>query len=342
MKDISRRQLLAGGLLGRTVTLAGCLGRRATGGPSRAPTGTDGPATRARTAEPAGRTDTAGPAPSGDGESTRSPAPPSPDDVSVGADATTVRFPAIADGAVTVDDRRVRYTEPFDATFEVGAVWGDEKVPGDGPPLVASRTLRRDGPPTAFVAPVYRDAAGFEYRLYANDAFRDAFDWYVLAVPGSSFETADHLTRPAALEPHAAGVYRDVVRPEAVPDAGADEPLSVVLSNYTVGEIVDESPADVAVVGIEFEGGVARPTAPQVRFSLSRTDGGVELRHVAGSTLAADAVVVTVDDERSATQFEGTVSAGTSVVLDAGSGATVEVTYVGGETRTPLAALIAP
>ena len=38
MKDISRRQLLAVGVLGRTATMAGCLGRRA----ERASTGPDG------------------------------------------------------------------------------------------------------------------------------------------------------------------------------------------------------------------------------------------------------------------------------------------------------------
>ncbi|MFC5972952.1 hypothetical protein ACFPYI_16585 [Halomarina salina] len=41
MTDISRRQLLAVGLLGRTATLAGCLGRPPTGGTSREPSETD-------------------------------------------------------------------------------------------------------------------------------------------------------------------------------------------------------------------------------------------------------------------------------------------------------------
>ncbi|MFD1515218.1 hypothetical protein [Halomarina rubra] len=335
MKDISRRRLLAVGVLGRTATLAGCL-QGPTGDGATTPDGTD--ASTRTPGHTAVATTDAGAEP---GTETPSASPP---DVRIEADSVAVELASVTDGAVTVDARaavdaasRVAYTAPVETTFELRGTWGGTSVPGDGGPLVVSRTLPLDGPPAGFVAPVYRESEGFEYRVYANRAFRDAFDWHLT---GSSERRirkgGDRTTRSAAFEEHAPGVYRDVFRPT---DVGADptDPLTVAVTNYTVAEILDDRPSEVAGVSLVPATGGVDETVPQVRFGFVKTETGYELRHAGGDTVDADHLLVSVDGDPAATQFEGTVAAGSSIALNPPQGAEVLVSYVAEGTQTTLA-----
>lgn len=331
MNDISRRRLLTVGVLARTVTLAGCLQ-----GPTADGTKTPGTATSIHTSV-ANRDDQTTAVRGEGATSDRPPRAETPADVSVDAESVSVAFPEVADGDVTVaEGPTVSYTDPVEATFEVSGAWDGGPVPGDGRPLVVSRELPRDGPPAAFLAPVYDETDGFEYRIYANASFRDAFDWHVTgSVETRIRKGGDNTTRPVEFDEHAPGVYRDVFRPTGV-GTGADDPLAVVVANYDADSIIDDRPADLAGVSLAVEQRVDE-TAPSVQFGFSAAEDGYELQHEGGDTVDADHLLVTVDGDPADTQFEGTVEAGSRLTFEAPTGAEVLVSYVADGTRTTLA-----
>lgn len=93
----------------------------------------------------------------------------------------------------------------------------------------------------------------------------------------------------------------------------------------------------VAVVGVAIGGtfllssGESVPAAPAASFSLSQTDGGVQITHQDGDPVAADSLVVAIGSEISTwsdwSDDDALVEPGDSVLVDADAGTTIELQW---------------
>lgn len=177
--------------------------------------------------------------------------PELPNDLRLVDGTPTVRFPAIADGEVSVSNKLlVRYTAPVDASFDPAAIHEGSEIT-DEP---ASDTLRVNAaipasdPPTIYPVPVYREDTGFEYRFYANEAFVTMNDWYVAAGTGSVFDENGVGSRAASFEAHYQHVHRDTVTADLVPDGEPAEPLTVSVLQYPFEQLREGQPSDLTGV----------------------------------------------------------------------------------------------
>lgn len=269
-----------------------------------------------------------------------SPSTALPADLRLVDGVPTVAFPAVADGAVAAGDGpTVEYTAPVEANFDAAAVHEGREVT-DEP---TSDVLRVDlaipagAPPTVSVVPVYRAEEGFEYRLYANEAFRALHDWQLSAGTGSVFDEDGVGSRPAAFDSHYAHVHRDVVTADLVPDAGPTDPLSVGVFQYDYEQLRSERPEDITGVMLFGRRGPRRTPsrAPAVQFTIDADPSAetVTITHDGGDNVDADNLLVRVDDTPTATQWADeseTVTAGTALTVDvsgAPSGATLRVIW---------------
>jgi hypothetical protein len=270
--------------------------------------------------------------------STPSPTPEPPADVRLEDGVPAVAFPAIADGEVTVRERLlVAYTAPVEASFDPAAIHDGTEIEDEptSDVLRVNPTVPEGGPPTVYLAPVYREGEGFEYRLYANEAFVSLHEWQLSAGTGNAFDEEGSGSRAASFERHYRHVHRDVVTADLVPDAAASDPLSVGVFQYDAGTIRAGPPGDVTGVLLSGRRGPRRtPTrAPQIAFAFEREGGTVTVVHEGGDTADASNLLVRLDGTPADTQWADEheeVSAGDRIAVDVGGapeGATLRVVW---------------
>ncbi|UPV73690.1 hypothetical protein M0R89_14225 [Halorussus limi] len=311
----TRRRLLA---TLPCVALAGCLGSAPdAGGTGQTSDETNG----------TGRTTTAD-------EATTTPS--LPDDLTRRNGETVVDFPAMTDGEVSVDSEdgitTLAFSGPTDATFELAAAAGGEVVT-DGPPT-ASKTLTPADEPRAFVAPVYRDG-GFEFRVYANTAFREMGDLHVWAGPGGTVAGDAAVSRPAEFDSRTDAVGRTTVSGADVDGAEDGAPLSVGVFDAPLDAVRSGDAADVRGVALQSGESLRRtPAAPKVALAYEFADESVTITHEGGDTLSGPTLSVEVGGEATDAAFPDEVSAGESVTADLSgveSGTTVRVVWTAPE-----------
>lgn len=281
------------------------------------------------------------------------PPPELPEDLQLVGGRPTVRFPDIADGEVSVTDERIiEYASPVEASFEMAALVEGSEIENES----SSDTLRvdtiipADGPPTLYPAPVYQEDTGFEYRLYANDAFVTMHDWHVAAGTGNVFDQNGAGSRTVAFEPHYKNVYRDVVTADLVPDGEATDPLSLGIVQYPFEQLRAENPDDLTgVMLFGQQGSVPTPIqVPQVSFSFKRDGSTVILTHSGGDTLDAENLVVQIDGTPTAAQWADNhdqVRAGDTLeidVSDAPDGAMLRLLWETGDTSKSQVLVVFP
>lgn len=299
----TRRRLLA---TLPTAALAGCIGSTPdTGGTGR----TTDPETTAETTT----------------------APPLPDDLVRRDGETVVDVPATTGGEVSVRSEsgltRFGFSRPTDADFELAAVSGGEVV-RDGDPT-ASETLTPADEPRAFVAPVVRDG-GFEFRAYANAAFRELGDLHLFASPTRSVTGESAVSRPAEFEALTDAVGRTTVSGAAVEGAPDGAPLSVALLDAPLEAVRSGETGDLT--GVVLRSGTIRqtPSAPAVAFGFEYADDAVTITHEGGDSVAGPNLSVRVAGDPAGATFPEEVSAGDAVTValsEVESGATVRVVW---------------
>ncbi|WP_435178620.1 hypothetical protein [Halorussus sp. AFM4] len=289
----TRRRLLAAL---PSVALAGCLGRA---------TGPDG-------------SDTTDGTPAA---TTTDPATTSfPGDLVRRNGRTVVDFPALSDGEVSVESSpgvaTIAFSGSVDADFEL-AVAVDGEMAGEGSPIAASRTLTPADEPRAFVAPVYRSAEeGFEFRAYANTAFRELGDLHLLAAPGRSLAADGAASRPAEFESLTETVGRTTVSAADVEGADAGAPLSVGLLDASLEAIRSGDASSVSGVVLQYVQGVQQQSSPKAVFEFEFDNDSVTVTHRGGDGIAGANLAVRVGGEPAAVAFPEEVTAGDSVTVD--------------------------
>lgn len=252
----------------------------------------------------------------------------------------TVAFPAITDGEIaTGDGPLVGYTAPIEANFDAAAIHEGREVTDEptSDVLRVDPSIPAGAPPTVSVLPVYRRDKGFEYRLYANEAFRGLHDWQVSAGTGSVFDENGVGSRAVAFETHYAHVHRDIVTADLVPDAEPSDPLSVGVFQYDHEELQSSRPDDITGVMLFGRRGLRQTPsrAPAVQFTIDTNPSAetVTITHEGGDHIDADNLLVRVDGTPTATQWADeyeTVTAGTKLTVDVSdvpSGATLRVIW---------------
>jgi hypothetical protein len=245
-----------------------------------------------------------------------------------------VDYPAFSDGDVTVEQESLIEFARGDRFEVLGIDNGDGIEPGAQDPLVAvSRTVAPTDQPWAYVAPVLREGSGFEFRVYANAAFRELREMRLLAGGGTLVGTeADVLSRPAAFEEIADGVFRDTTDGEEVPGAEPGEPLAVLVSEVTYEQLNEDSPSPTGVFCQPVDGRSDQRSAPNVAFAFEYDSGAgtVTITHEGGDTVEGANLTVRLGGEPTDAQFEGSVSAGSELAVDASgydSGTTLRIVW---------------
>lgn len=259
-----------------------------------------------------------------------------PDDLIRRDGETLVDLSATMDGDVSLSSEQgvttVTLSGATDATFDLAAV-NDGEIVTDGTP-VASRTLTPADEPRAFVAPVYRDD-DFEFRVYANTAFRELGDLYVWASSGETVASDPSVARPAAFDALTDAVGRTTVSAADVDGAPEGAPLSVGVFDAPLDAVRSGDAADVQGVALQSGESMRRtPEAPAVAFAYEFGDESVTITHEGGDTVSGSNLSVVIDGETADAAFPDEVSAGESVTVDlAGveSGATVGVVWTAPE-----------
>lgn len=310
----TRRRLLAAL---PSVALAGCLGRT-----------TDPGATDASATGPIETTT--------DRTTATSPATTAarPDDLIRRNGRTVVDFPAMSDGEVSVESTSgvtgITFSEPTEVNFELAAIADGEAV-GDESHLVASRSLTPADEPRAFVAPVHRNATdGFEFRVYANGAFRELGTIHLLAAPGRSL-TGDRATsRPAQFDALTETVGRTTVSSADIEGADAGAPLSVALLDASLEAVRSGDGSNVSGVVLRRARGERGPSSPKAVFEFEFADESVTVTHHGGDSIAGSNLAVSVGGEPTEAAFSEEVTAGDSVAVDLSSvvpGTSVKVVW---------------
>ncbi|NHN58653.1 MULTISPECIES: hypothetical protein [Halorussus] len=288
----TRRRLLA---VLPSVAFAGCLGRTAgPGGSDTAATDFDG-----TTTDPATTTAL-------------------PEDLVRRNGRTVVDFPGTSDGEVSVSASEgvtgVTFSDAADADFELTAVADGNVVVGEGR-LAASRTLTPADEPRAFVAPVYRNDEGFEFRAYANTAFREMGTLHLLAAPGRSLVGDDAVSRPAGFESITGNVGRTTISAADVEGAEAGAPLSVALVDASLESLRSGNGSTASGVVLQHTREVREPS-PKAVFRFEFGDGSVTVTHHGGDSIAGGNLAVRIGDEPTGAAFPEEVTAGDSVSVD--------------------------
>lgn len=228
-----------------------------------------------------------------------------------------VDYPGMVDGEASVgaDERTIEYEDPS-ATFELAAGYrGDE---ADGSKLRLGRDLSGETM-AAFVAPAYLDAdERFEYHVFADEAFVEFADWYVVGISERSLEGLGD----ASFE-HLRGIAHGfVVAPEGVDGIG--------VVDESADDIEASDQADLTGVVINRTSRDHRPTAPSVAFAFYYDADAerLEVVHEGGDSVpAARLSFVSVGDVTVLEGFEGTVGAGDAATLSIAPTAEVEVVW---------------
>lgn len=304
--DTTRRRVIAATAL---FGLAGCLDRQSAGSPS-SPSDSPTPSTEL------------------------------PMDLQLADGVPTIALSAITDGEFSVGDGLlVKYTAPIETTFDAAAVHEGHEIAVEptSDELRVDLAIPAGLPPTVSIVPIYHQGEGFEYRIYANKAFRELHDWQVAAGTGSVFDGDGIGSRAVAFEGHYAHVHRDVVTADLVPDANPSDPLSVGVFQYDHEQLRSERPDDITGVMLFGRRGPRRTPsqAPAVQFTIDDDPSAetVTITHDGGDHVNADNLLVRVDDTPTAAQWDDeyeTVTAGTDLTVDvskAPSGATLRVIW---------------
>lgn len=232
-----------------------------------------------------------------------------------------VDYPGMVDGAASVsgDEQTIGYDEP-EATFELVAGYRGEE--SDGSELRLGRDLSGETM-AAFVAPAYVDAdERFEYHVFANEAFVEFADWYVVGISEGSLEDLGG----ASFEHLQGTVYGFVVAPEGVDGTG--------VVDEAADDVEASDQADLTGVAINRTSRNVRSVAPSVAFAFYYDADAerLEIAHEGGDSVPADEIRFDADGELTVREdFEGTVSAGDSATVSVQSTATVRVVWESGE-----------
>lgn len=293
-----------------SVVLAGCLGRTAGPGGSDT-TGTDSNGTTTDAA-----TTTA-----------------LPEELVRRNGKTVVDFPGASDGEVTISSSQgvtsIGFSEAVGTDFELAAV-ADGEMAAEKGPITASRTLTPADEPRAFVAPVYRNTdERFEFRVYANTAFRDLGTLHLLAAPGRSLAVDGAASRPAEFESLTGTVGRTTVSGADVEGAEAGAPLSVALVDTSLESLRSGDGGGASGVVLRRAQGERRPASPKAVFQFEFADESVTVTHHGGDSIAGGNLAVRVGGQPADAAFPEEVTAGDSVTVDlSGIDADTSVTVV--------------
>lgn len=229
-----------------------------------------------------------------------------------------VDYPGMVDGAAAVraDERTIEYEDP-EATFQLEA--GYEGDTADESEIRVGRDLTVETM-AAFVAPVAVDG-GFEYHVFANEAFVEFADWNVVAlVPGGEPEDRGS----PGFEPIGDGVYGTVVEP-------GDAAFIMIVDGTAeaVAEGGDQGLSGIAITRGPRDG--VQPTAPNVQlgFDYDAEAERLEVTHEGGDGVARDELRFVSDADVSVlTGFEDDpVRAGNRATLSVPPSATVRVVW---------------
>jgi hypothetical protein len=233
-------------------------------------------------------------------------------------DGAVVDYPGMVDGNASVsgDEREITYKDP-EATFTFQYAYeGDTDDPSQ---LRVSRDLSGETM-AAFIAPVYdAEAEAFAYHVFANEAFLEYADWYYVSGPSNdptetgraSFEPVENGVSRFIIGPIDAGTAGLIDAPPEEAQNGGEELTGVILTNGS-------------------SGGTSSP-APNVAWDFDYDSAAEEvtITHEGGDTVrgAQLEVVVTTADKTTTSPFEGEVTAGDSVAVDAPPNAVVRVIW---------------
>lgn len=240
------------------------------------------------------------------------------DDSGVLRDGAVIDYPGMVDGNASVsgDEREITYEDP-EATFTFQYAYeGDTDDPSQ---LRVSRDLSGETI-AAFIAPVYdAEAEAFAYHVFANEAFLEYADWYYVSGPSND----PNETGQASFETVGSGVSRFVIGPIDAGTAGLIDAPPEEAQN-SGGELTGVILTDGS------SGGTSSP-APNVAWGFeydSRAEE-VTITHEGGDNVqgAQLEVVVTTDDKTTTSPFEGDVTAGDSIAVDAPPNAVVRVIW---------------
>lgn len=232
-----------------------------------------------------------------------------------------VDYPGMVDGAASVsgDEQTIRYDEP-EATFELVAGYrGEEAAPSD---LRLGRDLSVETM-AVFVAPAYVDAdERFEYHVFANEAFVEFADWYVVGISEGSLEDLGG----GSFEHLQGAVHGFVLAPDGYDGVG--------VVDETADDIEASSQDELTGVAITRTSRNVRSTAPNVAFAFYYDADAerLEITHEGGDSVPADEIRFDADGELTVREdFEGTVGAGDSATVSVPSTATVRVVWESGD-----------
>ncbi|MFC7177678.1 type IV pilin N-terminal domain-containing protein [Halosegnis marinus] len=301
----SRRALIAAL---PAVALAGCTGTTTTDAPAEATATATGTATDTPTATPS-----------------------LPTGLEPTADGVAVDLGAMAAGSLAVEGTTVTYTDPVETRWVTSAVRDGTSIddPATSDRLRAAGPIPLDGVPAARLLPVF-DGTRFEYRLYANAAFRDLADWRtVLARPtDSGTERAYEAATAFESVPGTDLGVAVVSNADATGGVGATEPLLPAVTNYGYDALTSGTPDDITGLLLSRRAVSTGPDAPRANFSFEYADGSVTITHEGGENIDAKRLTVTVDGAPADASFSGTVSAGDSVTVSGvGSGDVLELVW---------------
>ena len=314
----SRRRFLLG--LAAAATVAGCT-NASTDATATADPGGEGPTTSA-----AGSTITPG------------------DDLSVADAGYTVNVAGSSDGAVSVADDRIAFTEPIEKAWQSVGYQDGVRLGSDGggptpvpeaddePPLSVGPTLDpTDDTQHAFATPIYdAEAERFELWFYVDETYRNAHDsHYVVWGTG---RRRDLQSREADFTQRAEGIYRATVTWDRPVSADMALPFGTLLDRPMAEVTPTDTRPPYTAVGVAPR--LSRPSvqAPQISFDFEydEADETVTITHDGGDTADGSNLTVTVAGEPTAASFSGEVAAGDRVTVDvsgAASGERLEVRW---------------
>ncbi|MEF8809201.1 hypothetical protein [Natronomonas sp.] len=234
----------------------------------------------------------------------------------------TVDYPEMVDGAASVTTEEIvniEYEDP-EASFGLQPIYEGETASDDQ--LLVQRDLSGETM-AAFIGPVHT-GEGFEFHVFANEAFIEFGDWNVLT--GSSQSIDDH--ENPGFEQLEGPVYGMVLSP------GEVDLLAVVdVSAEDIQNEGGESATGIAILSGSM-GSEPEATVPQVSFGFDHDIDAEQLtvQHEGGDNVEASQLRFEADTETTVeSDFAGTVSAGDTATLSVPSDATVRIVWTSTE-----------
>lgn len=289
-------------------------------------------------------TETTGSSPESTGTATTTPSLPM--GLSRAGDGFSIDLAAMTSGSVTVEGPTVSYTKPTEVRWVATAIRDGTPVedPATSDRLRATGTIPTEDVPAARLLPVF-DGTEYQYRLYANAAFRDLASWTtVLARPGDT-EVERAYEVPTTFEdvPGTDLGVAVVSNADATLDVSSAEPLLPAVTNYGYDALTSTTPDDITGVLLSQREVSTGPEPPQVAVEFEYLDGELTITHGGGDTVEATRLSVTVNGEAANVSFSGDVSAGDSVTLTGvETGDTVRVVWHADGEAYVIARSVAP